>query len=268
MDAAQKRFVKDIYSYFAVQGRHDLPWRQTTDPYRIVVSEIMLQQTQVPRVIEKYTSFLQKFPTVQKLAAASLGDVLIQWSGLGYNRRAKFLHQMAQIVTGEYKGKFPTTIEGLLHLPGIGPYTARAVAAFAYNTASALIETNVRTVYIHHFFPDRETVSDAELMPIIAATVDQANPRAWYWALMDYGSHLKTMGNKVHRKSNQYAKQSKFEGSRRQIRGGIMKALISGPKTVSELVKLIGRERQDIESVLADLTGEGFIKKDSRKYLL
>ncbi len=268
MDAAQKRFVKDVYTYFRSYGRHDLPWRQTTDPYRIVVSEIMLQQTQVPRVIEKYTSFLKRFPTVQKLASAPLGDVLIEWSGLGYNRRAKFLHHMAQVVTSEHKGKFPTTIEGLLALPGIGPYTARAVAAFAYNIPDALIETNIRTVYIHHFFPTRETVSDAELMPSIEATVDKINPRAWYWALMDYGSYLKSTGSKVHRKSKQYIKQSKFEGSRRQIRGGIMKALISGPKTVVQLVNILEKEKDSIESVLEDLLQEDFIQKEKGRYLL
>ncbi len=268
MNTLEQTFVAEVLAYFAAHGRHDLPWRQTIDPYKIAVSEIMLQQTQVPRVVEKYTSFLKRFPTVNDLASAPLAEVLIEWSGLGYNRRAKFLHRMAQVVATEHAGVFPLTVEGLLELPGVGPYTARAIAAFAYNTPVVLIETNLRTIYIHHFFPDREVVSDSDLLPLIAATADVSDARTWYWALMDYGSHLKRTGSRVHRKSVQYAKQSAFEGSRRQIRGGVMKALIDGPKTVAYFVTFLGKEKKDIESVLKDLIKEGFVKKEKGKYLL
>lgn len=259
-------FKKIVKMHYRKHGRHDLPWRMTTDPYRITVSEIMLQQTQVPRVIEKYKEFLKAFPTVKKLAAAPLSDVLRLWNGLGYNRRAKFLHQMAQAVTLEYKGKFPDTVEGLQKLPGIGPYTAGAIGAFAYNIPHSFIETNIRTVYIHHFFKDKKDVSDKVLMPLIEKTLDTKNPREWYWALMDYGSYLKGQGNRVHRASKHYTKQSKFQGSRRQIRGAVMREVLKGPVTVASITKITERKKEDVQSVMEDLVSEGFIKKQKTNY--
>ncbi len=261
-------FIRTVRKHFKKAGRHDLPWRNTADPYKIVVSEIMLQQTQVPRVIQKYASFLKAFPTVTKLAEASLGDVLKEWSGLGYNRRAKFLYQMAQVVTGEHKVKFPTTIEGLRNLPGIGLYTAGAVYAFAYNKPHAIIETNIRTVYIHHFFKDQEHVSDKELITIIEKTLDTKNPREWYWALMDYGSYLKASGIKNNSKSKHYAKQSKFVGSKRSVRGHILRVLTKNPATLLQLKKDAPKTEYTIEEVLKDLIQEGFIIKNKNKYFL
>lgn len=228
----------------------------------------MLQQTQVPRVLLKYTEFLKAFPTVQKLVKASLSDVLRVWSGLGYNRRAKFLHQMAQVVVNEYKGKFPETIEGLQQLPGIGPYTAGAIYAFAYNKPWPVIETNIRSVYIHHFFKDKEGISDKELMPIIERTIQKKNPREWYWALMDYGSYLKASGIKNNAKSKHYTKQSKFEGSKRQIRGAIMRELLKGKKTGAQIAKKIDKEKRRVQGVLEDLVNEGMIEKEKREYLI
>jgi A/G-specific adenine glycosylase len=175
----ETQFVKTVWDFYQTNGRHDLPWRKTKDPYKIVVSELMLQQTQVSRVLPKYKEFLKLFPTVQKLAAASLGDVLRAWQGLGYNRRAKFLWQAAQTVVDEHKEKWPKTYTGLQTLPGIGSYTAGAVMNFAYNFSVPLIETNVRTVYIYHFFRDTEHVSDKQLLPLIERTLDRKNPRSW-----------------------------------------------------------------------------------------
>lgn len=261
-------FRKTVQVFFRTQGRHDLPWRKTADPYKIVVSEIMLQQTQVPRVLEKYKEFLKQFPTVQALSQASLRDVLHVWSGLGYNRRAKFLYQMAHVVVVEHKGKFPATIEGLQKLPGIGVYTAGAVYAFAYNKPVPIIETNIRTVYIHHFFPTKKSVSDKELMKKIEITLDTQNPREWYWALMDYGSHLKSQGIKNNAKSKHYAKQSKFEGSKRQIRGAIMRELLKKPMTVVSLGKILNKEKEYVRSVLADLVEEKLIVKKRKVYFL
>ena len=169
----EKEFVKTVWKYYRLQGRHDHPWRKTHDPYRILVSEMMLQQTQVGRVLPKYMAFLRKFGTVQKLSKASLGDVLREWQGLGYNRRAKMLHLCAQKVVSEYKGKFPKMHGELMKLPGIGHYTAGAVMAFAYNEAVPIIETNIRTAYIHHFFNDEVDVADATLMLLISDTVDR-----------------------------------------------------------------------------------------------
>ncbi len=268
MNATEHTLVQIVKRYYKKHGRHDLPWRHTTDAYKIAVSEIMLQQTQVARVIEKYQEFLKKFPTLRALAKAPLSDVLRIWSGLGYNRRAKFLHQMAQSIVRDHKGKFPTTYEALKSLPGIGPYTAGAIYAFAYNKPFPVIETNIRTVYIHHFFPKKDKVLDIDLMKIIEKTLDQKNPREWYWALMDYGSHLKQTGNKVHRASKHYTKQSKFEGSKRQIRGAIMRELLKGPATIVKIVKEIEKEKGSVQEVFGDLVREGFVKKVRGKYAI
>jgi A/G-specific adenine glycosylase len=262
----EKAFVKIVERYYAKEGRHDLPWRLTQDPYKITVSEIMLQQTQVSRVLEKYKEFLRAFPTVRSLAKAPLADVLRVWSGLGYNRRAKFLHQMAQAVVTEYKGKFPATIEGLQSLPGIGPYTAGAIYAFAYDKAYPVIETNIRTVYLHHFFADKIGVSDQELFPTIEATLQKMHPREWYWALMDYGSYLKSTGIKNNAKSKHYTKQSKFEGSKRQMRGAIMRELLKGPKTVVQIAKAIDKEKGRVEEVLVDLIRERMVTRKINIY--
>ncbi len=266
MNSAQKAFVQTVKGHYKKQGRHELPWRLTTDAYSIAVSEIMLQQTQVDRVIPKYTAFLQKFPTVQKLAKAPLSEVLGMWSGLGYNRRAKFLHQMAQAVVNDYKGKFPTQYDDLKKLPGIGPYTAGAISAFAFNQAVPIIETNIRTVYLHHFFKHKSDISDAALHKIIEKTLDTKNPRVWYWALMDYGSHLKSTGIKNNAKSKHYTKQSKFEGSKRQIRGTIMREVLKGPTTAQHMLRIIDRTKEDIQKVFDDLVREGFVKKEKGKY--
>lgn len=268
MNASEQRFVREIKAFYKKEGRHDLPWRQTADPYRITVSEIMLQQTQVPRVLSKYREFLTAFPTVHKLAEAALRDVLRTWSGLGYNRRAKFLHQMAQSIVRDHKGTFPTTLEGLKQLPGIGPYTAGAIYAFAYGKPEPIIETNIRTVYIHHFFKDKQDISDKEIMQKVAATIDHKNPREWYWALMDYGSYLKSIGIKNNAKSKHYTKQSKFEGSKRQIRGAIMRELIKGGKTLVQITKAIGKEKEITQGVLDDLVKEGFVEKVRGKYMI
>ena len=162
-----QRFRNLVWKYYKEQGRHTLPWRATTDPYRILVSEVMLQQTQVERVIPFYKNFLTRFPTVRALAAASLADVLAAWQGLGYNRRAKMLHEAAKAVVAQHKGKMPHDAQTLLTLPGIGPYTASAVAAFSDNSDEILIETNIRTVITHHFFPEKDKVSDADILTVL-----------------------------------------------------------------------------------------------------
>ena len=164
-----------------------MPWRTTRDPYSILVSEIMLQQTQVERVKTKYTEFLAAFPTIESLASSLLTDVLRTWQGLGYNRRAIALKRCAEEIVSRYSGQFPRDTAELETLPGIGPYTARAVAAFAFGMAEPLIETNIRTVFIHFFFHGRDRVSDREIMPLVARTLDRHNPREWYYALMDFG---------------------------------------------------------------------------------
>lgn len=269
MNVAEKKFVTIVQKYYNDHGRHNLPWRKTHNPYRILVSEIMLQQTQVERVMLKYQAFLKSFPTVEALAAASLGEVLVAWQGLGYNRRAKMLHACAQMVVYDLKGKWPRTQLRLLVLPGVGPYTASAVLAFAFNIPTPLIETNIRTVYLHHFFPHDTDVPDSALMSIIEQTLDTENPRAWYAALMDYGSHLKaTVGNKS-RASKHHLKQSTFIGSNRQIRGAIIRLL--GSKTVTKKAvqkELEAFEPERIDTQLQSLITEGMVVKNGQKYSL
>ena len=227
-----KEFQATVWGYYEQDGRHDLPWREEAavrSPYAIVVSELMLQQTQVGRVIAKYEAWMKRWSAWEVLAQASLAEVLTQWQGLGYNRRAKFLHQLAQVVTREYDGQLPRDESALLRLPGLGPYTVAAVQAFAFNMPCVVIETNIRTVYIHHWWPDYAQsvpkISDTDLRPIVSATLDQERPREWYWALMDYGAWLKKKVGNVNRHSRQYGKQSRFVGSKRQVRGAIIRYL-------------------------------------------
>jgi A/G-specific adenine glycosylase len=271
MTTTTKAFQTTIWEYYRTYGRHDLPWRQpepdgSFSPYKIMVSEIMLQQTQVPRVIPKYIAFLEQFPTVQALAIAPLADVLTAWSGLGYNRRAKFLWQSAHMVTDRYQGIFPKTHKELVALPGIGPNTAGAILAYAYDTPMVFIETNIRTVFIHHFFADQQAVSDAALLSIIEDSLPPTNTREWYWALMDYGTHLKqTVGN-VSRASSSYSRQSAFHGSRRQVRGQVLRLLTDRPRSLNELSDLISDER--LPAVLQDLAREKLIQQDAAVYRL
>jgi A/G-specific adenine glycosylase len=164
------QFKKIIYSYYE-KNRRDFPWRRTRDPYKILVSEIMLQQTQAPRVTEKYKEFIKKFPSVKSLAEAPLKKVLVLWQGLGYNRRAVNLHKTAQVINKKYKGVFPKTKEALLELPGVGPATAGDILAFAYNQAQIVIETNIRSVFIHFFFENEKNVHDRDIIPLIEKTL-------------------------------------------------------------------------------------------------
>lgn len=266
MTEKERAFIRAVRAHAKRYGR-SFPWRDTTDPYKILVSEIMLQQTQTDRVIPKYKSFLRKFPTVRALARASLGDVLREWSGLGYNRRAKMLHACAKAVISEHKGKFPNTYEGLLDLPGVGPYTAGAVLAFAFNEPHAIIETNIRTVYLHHFYPEREGVTDRELMLHIEATLDHKSPREWYAALMDYGAWIKKHHGNHNVRSRSYVRQSKFKGSARELRGKILRALHEKPRT-SKVLATITNESVRLTEQLEALHEEGLIEKHGRLWQL
>jgi A/G-specific adenine glycosylase len=255
---------------FYRSGYRKMPWRQADhegvfDPYKIVVSEVMLQQTQVTRVAVKFVEFISVFPDFEALAKASLGEVLSVWSGLGYNRRAKYLWESAQIVT-KSGGMLPLSIKELTLLPGIGSNTAAAIRVYSFNEPHVFIETNIRTVFLYHFFPTKSAVTDRELLPLIEQTIDTHKPREWYWALMDYGSYLKqTVGN-VSKQSRHYTRQSKFEGSTRQIRGKIIRLLTTGSKSYEDLVKAIDDERLGI--VLGSLRDEGLIKQEETMYSL
>jgi A/G-specific adenine glycosylase len=265
-----QKLLLAMQEYYAGHGRHDLPWRHpepdgSFDAYKIMVSEIMLQQTQVPRVIPKYLAFLQEFPTLDALAAADLAVVLRAWQGLGYNRRAKFLWQAAG--QAAQAGGMPQTLEGLVALPGVGHNTAGAIMAYAYNQPVVFIETNIRTVYIHHCFHDTtDPVNDKLLLPLIEQSLDRDDPRSFYWALMDYGSHLKqTVGNASVR-SKHYAKQSAFHGSRRQLRGKVLRLLGAGPMTEADLMAQCEDER--LPEVLQALVSEAMIRHNHNQYHL
>ena len=225
----------------------------------------MLQQTQVDRVTEKFTQFIGFFPTVFSLAQAPLDKVLSAWQGLGYNRRAIALREAARIIVKDHRGVIPGEPELLKTLPGIGPATAASIAAFAFNRPTIFLETNLRTVLIHHFFPDRDAVHDEEILPIAEAALDRRNPRKWYSALMDYGTMLKKKHGNLSRRSVGYKKQSPFQGSKRQLRGMILRSLIDGKDTgVQVLARKLQRDPAEVREQLDALSAEGLLVKAGR----
>lgn len=263
-------FQETIWNYYAKHGR-DLPWRMpeadgSYDPYKIMVSELMLQQTQVSRVIPKYHAFLVQFPTVQALANAPQSEVITAWSGLGYNRRARFLHQAAQQVCADFSGEVPRNTTQLVALPGIGKNTAAAIAAYAYNQPVFFVETNIRTVYIHHFFANQDAVNDQVILDLVERSVDHENPREWYWALMDYGVHIKSSVGNVARQSAHYVKQSAFVGSKRQIRGELLRILANGPASYDQIANTITDQR--LAQVVEDLIAEKLVEKQGNQLSL
>ena len=258
-------FRETIWNYYHTFGRQ-FAWRNVKDPYKVLISEVMLQQTQTHRVIEKYEQFITEFRSFKMLAQASLRDVLTVWQGLGYNRRGKFLHQLAQIVVNDYGDNLPDEPCVLVQLPGIGPATAASVCAFAFNKPTIFIETNIRTVFLHFFFSGKAEVHDKELMPGVAKTVDQLNPREWYYALMDYGVMLKRTVPNPSRASKHHYKQSRFVGSNRQIRGKIIKALTEISELSSgDLLHKIGCEKIRLNAIIDDLLNEGIVKRNRGK---
>jgi A/G-specific adenine glycosylase len=245
----------------------NMPWRDDVRPYYILVSELMLQQTQVERVKPKFEAFIKRFPNEKSLAMSPLSDVLSLWSGLGYNRRAKFLHEAAKKLMNDFDGLFPETSSELKSLPGVGQNTAGAILAYAFNQPVVFIETNIRTVYFHHFFPGKDQVSDADIQPIIEATLDKEHPREFYWALMDYGAYLKSQQVGSIRASKHYKRQSKLEGSVRQVRGQIIKLLIEQDYVLKDLKEqYAGDERFTL--ALNGLLRDGLVNQiNDRLYL-
>ena len=260
-------FRELIWDYYHKHGRQ-LPWRETTDPYAIFISEVMLQQTQVTRVLVQFPLFMMQFPDFATIAAAATSDVLTRWQGMGYNRRALWLKRAAEMVMIDYGGELPSNPAELIKLPGIGPNTAGSIAAFAFNEPIAFIETNIRRTFIHHFFSDKEGINDAEILPLIKQALDTDHPREWYWALMDYGANLAKTTPNPNRRSKHYARQSKFEGSRRQLRAELLRQLIGGSQTIRGLANGLNRDQNELQSVLDELVKEGFIKTGTPGYEL
>lgn len=265
-----QEFQSMILDFYRQEGR-SFPWRETCDPYEILVSELMLQQTQTERVVPKYLAWLETFPTAADLAAAPFPQVLAAWSGLGYNRRAGYLQSACRQVVEEWGGAFPRTAGELETLPGVGPYTARAVATFAFGQPEVFIETNIRSVYLFFFFSDQEKVSDSQLMPLIQATVYHQDPRRWYYALMDYGARLKKSTANPNRQSRHYSRQSRFEGSLRQARGAIVRSLSRGgntPLSLEEMARLEGLPLERIQAAAESLVAEGMVCRQGDLYCI
>jgi len=261
-----KPFQNIIYSYFKQYGR-DFPFRDEISPYNVVISEMMLQQTQTNRVVEKFQQFIQKFPDFQSLANASLNDVLKVWQGLGYNRRAMALKKIAEKVVNEFDGTLPADVEILKSFPQIGHNTASSIVAFAFNMPTFFIEVNIRRVYIYFFFPGTSSIDDRVIMPIVRKTLDRSNVRKWYYALMDFGVMLKKTHPELNKRSAHYRKQSKFKGSNREIRGKILKLLItSNNLTEVEISKELEIDSNKLKEIMNLLIKEGFIKQESNQF--
>jgi A/G-specific adenine glycosylase len=262
----KKEFCETIYSYYEKEGRQ-FPWRKKTDPWGVMVSEFMLQQTQTDRVAVYWSRFVKKWPDPPSLAKASLEDAMKEWNGLGYNRRCYYLKDCARRITKEFDGEVPDNPKHLINLPGIGPYTAGAIPCFAYNRPLVFIETNIRATFLHFLFKDKTGVKDREILPLIAEYLDKRNPRKWYWALMDYGVALKKLTTNPNRRSAHYTKQSTFEGSFRQRRGTVIRILVTqGPADLRRLQERSGIEEKDLYPVLEALGKESMVSEKGGVY--
>lgn len=290
---AVDEFWDMLSACYAGEGRHGLSWRQELrlNPYAVCVSEVMLQQTQVARVIDYFNRWMELFPTVYELANADTRDVLLAWQGLGYNNRGLRLQKLAQVIVGEYGGVFPRDRKSLEALPGIGPYTAGAIRAFVWNESEVFVETNIRRVIIHHFFSDREGVSDGEVAEVLSNLIgvlsnplptspfsrgrgpEIRNPREFYWAMMDYGATLpKVLKSNPNTQSKHYTKQSRFEGSVRQVRSGVLKWLLEYNQIViTDIAHMLGIVNPDddrIEKALKGLVRDGLVNVEKEKIIL
>ncbi len=266
-EAAVEPFRRLVWEFYEQRGRKELPWRRTTDPYGILVSEVMLQQTQVSRALERFTAFLAEFPDVHVLADATLQEVLRAWRGLGYNRRAAALHRAARRVVEEHGGVVPRETEALLALPGVGPATAAAVASFAYGIPTPYLETNVRALVIHVFFPEHDEVHDRDVRRVVGLVLDRERPREWHYALMDLGVLVKRIHPNPGRRSAHHRPQARFEGSLRQARGRVIATLVEeGPAPYEHLEETAGIEPGRLRRALDVLVGEGLIEERDGAY--
>jgi A/G-specific adenine glycosylase len=250
-------FQGAIWHHYHEHGRH-FPWRETQDPYQILVSEIMLQQTQTSRVEQKYSEFVSTFPSFYALAGAPLRYVLRVWQGLGYNRRALALQRTAQEVVVKFAGQLPSDPEVLQQFPGIGLYTAAAIAAIAFNKPTVFLETNIRTVFLYYFFENPERITDREILPLVKATLEKENPREWYYALFDYGAMLKRERRAIARITQH--KTTAFRGSNREMRGRILRLVLTH-ETIAEqeLAGLLKENNGRVRKIITQMQEEGFI---------
>ena len=267
-DGERAEFQDLIRGFYADRGR-DFPWRSTRDPYAILVSEIMLQQTGTGRVLPKYEEFLSRFPRIGDLAAAELSEVYPVWRGLGYNRRAKALRDTAVRISDERGGIVPADPEVLMTYPGIGRATSRSIPVFAYNRPLVFIETNIRRVFLYRFFPEQSGVPDRRIFPLIEETLDYADPRSWYYGLMDYGVHLGKILPNPNRRSAHYSVQKPFRGSNREVRGALLEILAEkGGQSKEALYGNLPFSRDRIDTASTELAAEGLITEEGGIYEL
>ncbi|MHA2314480.1 MAG: A/G-specific adenine glycosylase [Candidatus Hermodarchaeia archaeon] len=251
------QFQSLIWRHYRQHGR-TFPWRETDNPYHILVSEIMLQQTQTSRVVSKYSEFVSTFPDFFVLARAPLRDVLLVWQGLGYNRRALALQRTAREVVAQFDGELPADPEVLRKFPGIGQYTAAAIAAIAFNTPTVFLETNIRTVFLHHFFKKSEKITDRNIFPLVEATLVKENPREWYYALFDYGAMLKRERKAITGITRH--RQSPFRGSNREMRGQIIRLLLTRESIAEqELAGFLNEKNGRVRKIITQMQEEGII---------
>ena len=262
--------VSSVCKYVEREGLRDLPWRKKPNFYTVLVSEIMLQQTQVERVVPKFELFLSTFPNIEDLAKAKKREVLSHWSGLGYNRRAVFLHQAAHYVV---TNGIPKHKEEIMNLPGVGIYTANAIEAFVYNKESIVIETNIRTAVIEHCFKRKQKVNDTEISLVLKEAlhtpqVRKKGMRFWYSALMDYGSFLKKNAVSHNKKVDGYTKQKPFKHSFRYVRSTLLKKIVAEKKgcTLYILKKEINDDR--CTDALKSLIKDNLIVYENKKYTI
>lgn len=259
------------------EHHREFPWRYIDDPYAVLVSEVMLQQTQVKRVLDYWPRFMRTFPSIDALASSEVSLVLEMWQGLGYNRRALALRKSAEICSRDYKGNLPVSYDELVALPGIGPATAAGVLSFALQKPSMYLETNVRTVFLHELFPGECDVHDKLIEPLVRRSCPNVDPRSWYYALLDYGAYLKATNPNPSRRSKHHSKQSKFEGSRRQKRAEILRMVLASegmaePQIVRELTDFEREHKREapdeslVEGILSDLLSEGFLRFENGLY--
>jgi A/G-specific adenine glycosylase len=259
-------FRRTVYRYYRTHVR-SMPWRDNTSPYYIFVSEVMLQQTQLERVIKKFPLFIERYRSFSELAGGSLAEIFSVWQGLGYNRRAKWLRDAARMIMETFHGVLPEDPEQIAKLPGIGKNTAAAIAAYSFNHPVAYIETNIRSVFIHHFFHDSSEITDEQILPIVQRACDKKNPREWYWALMDYGTHLKETHKNPSRKSAHYRPQTPFKNSDRRIRGIIIKT-IGDNGTIAKNALYTATEEipERIDRIVDSLVKEGLVREEAGTY--
>lgn len=261
-------FQDEILSWYKVNER-DLPWRKTRDPYAILVSEVMSQQTQLTRVIPKYNEWLKNLPTVASLANAEPRVVFQLWSGLGYNRRALNLHKAAQMIMQHYLGEWPHDTEALQTLPGIGEYTAAAIACFAFDNQIPVVDTNIRKVMMVRFgeYFDKDESESKQVADLAQQFLPIGKAYIWNQALMDYSALV------LKKEKIVVPKQSKFLGSRRSYRGKVVKLLIAHHRlSFSELWNNIqdghSKDEQWFYEILDELVREGLIKLEEDQYFL